>query len=147
MRNVDFWVGLILTGAGGYALFEASGFDAASRVFPMAVASLLLVLGFMLFLNCIIRGTGRPLPLREIGLVLLCVVLVGGWALLLKARLGFALSTFLLQLGLAWLAGERQPLRLVAFAALITVVTYLIFVVVLDVRLPRSILSFIAPGL
>jgi len=46
-----------------------------------------------------------------------------------------------------WLAGLRRPVRSLVLAAAITLVIYCIFVLVLNVHLPSSFLSFIAPGL
>lgn len=146
-RDADFWVGLILICVGGFALYKATGFDASSRVFPAVVSGLLALSGLALLLRCLHAGLARPLPTRELSAIVLCVVLMGGWAAALGAGVGFAVATFALQAGLLWLSGQRDPVRLVLFAALVTAVTYLLFVMVLDVRLPRSYLSFIAPGL
>lgn len=146
-RDADFWIGLILAVVGALALHLALGFDAASRPFPVAVSALLTLSGLGLFLRCLRGGRRRPLPGREIGVVALCALLLALWALALGAGLGFALSTFVLQAALLWLSGQRRPLRLLPLAALITAVTYLLFVVLLEVRLPRSFLSFLAPGL
>jgi hypothetical protein len=146
-RDVDFWIGLILVCVGGFAFYKATGFDASSRVFPMVVSGLLTLCGLALLLRRLRAGLAKPLPARELGATAICVVLVGGWVAALDAGAGFALSTFVLQAGLLWLSGQRDPVRLVLVAALVTVVTYLLFVMVLDVRLPRSFLSFIAPGL
>lgn len=146
-RDVDLWIGLLLILVGGAAFREATGFDAASRTFPLVVSGLLTLSGLGLVLRCLRSGPNRPLPGREIGAVGLCATLLVLWVLALGAGLGFALSTFVLQAGLLWLSGQRNPLRVALLAALITAAAYLLFVMVLDVRLPRSFLSFLAPGL
>lgn len=146
LAEVDLWIGLIISATGSFALYRALGFDAASRNFPLIVAGLLTLSGLVLVLRCLTGGLKNPLKRRELLPIACAIGLLALWILALKHGLGFVISTFLMQLGLFWLAGERRILRAILIAALVSVASYLIFALVLDVRLPRSVLGFIAAG-
>lgn len=147
LGDADFWIGLVLIGTGGAALYQALGFDGASRNFPLIVSGLLAVSGLALLARCLTGKLVNPLKRREILAIAAAIGLIALWIVALKSGLGFVISTFALQLGLLWLAGERRLLRGVLIAALIAVAAYLTFAMLLDVRLPRSFLNFILPGL
>lgn len=147
LRDADFWTGLVLAGAGGVALYQALGFDGASRNFPLIVSGLLTAAGLALLARCLTGKLTNPLKRREMVAIAAAIGLIALWIVALKSGLGFVISTFALQLGLLWLAGERRLLRAALISALIAVAAYLTFAMLLDVRLPRSFLNFILPGL
>jgi len=147
LGDADFWIGLVLIGIGGVALYQALGFDSTSRSFPLIVSGLLTISGLTLLARCLSGRLSNPLKRREMGAVGLAVGLIALWIVALTSGLGFVISTFALQLGLLWLAGERRLLRAALISALIAVAAYLTFAMLLDVRLPRSFLSFILSGL
>lgn len=147
LAEVDLWIGVLLVGAGAFALYQAAGFDNASRNFPLIVAGLLTCSGLVLVLRCLSGGLKTPLKCHELLPIACAIGLLALWITALKYGLGFVISTFLMQLGLFRLAGERRILRAILIAALVSAASYLIFALVLDVRLPRSFLSFIATGL
>jgi len=147
LAQVDLWIGLLLVGTGSFALYQAIGFDSVSRNFPLIVAGLLTLSGLWLLLRCLSGGVLNTLKWRELAPIACAIGLLALWIVALRYGLGFVIPTFLMQLGLFWLAGERRIPRAVLVAALVSLGAYLVFALVLDVRLPRSFLSFIAAGL
>ena len=145
--DTDLWTGIVLTLLGAGAAGLASGFDTVSRPFPLIVSLVLASCGLMIFLRALVSRKGQALPFHDFGIVALAALLIVMWGLALKAGVGFAIATLLFLMAIFWLAGLRRPVRSLVLAAAITLVIYCVFVLVLNVHLPSSFLSFIAPGL
>nr|WP_272213329.1 tripartite tricarboxylate transporter TctB family protein [Marinicella sp. W31]MDC2879278.1 tripartite tricarboxylate transporter TctB family protein [Marinicella sp. W31] len=144
--DTDLWTGIVLTLLGAGAAWLATGFDTASRPFPLIVSLVLASCGLMIFLRALVSGKGQALPFHDFGIVALAAFLIVLWGLALKAGVGFAITTVLFLMAIFRLAGLRRPGRSLGLAVAITLVIYGIFVLVLNVHLPASFLSFIAPG-
>lgn len=147
IADTDVATGAVLTLFGAGAGWMATGFDPTSRNFPLIVSGVLLLCGVAILLRALTVAGTRPLPLQDFGLIGLATGAVILWGLALSARAGFALSTFGLVLAMLWLSGMRQLGRGSVLSALISAVLFVIFVLLLNVHLPPSVLSFIAPGL
>lgn len=146
-RNIDLWTALALIGVAAYAALQALSFDAGSRPFPLVVATVLGLAAVMQLVLSLREDPKAPLGSADLLPAGACIALMAGWATALSMGLGFGLSTFVAQLGFLALAGMRQPVKIAGVALLITAVSYTIFVLLLEVRLPRSMLQAIAPGL
>ena len=132
--------GPVLLVLGSLAAWLATDFDAESRPFPLALGGLVAVSGVGILVQAFVsvrRDTFRPDGQAQ---VLVAVVLMGLWALAFGSGLGFVMPTFGLQLGLLWLSGVRAPLRVTGLAAVITLLAWLLFVFLLDIPLPPSLL-------
>ncbi|MEM7320759.1 MAG: tripartite tricarboxylate transporter TctB family protein [Pseudomonadota bacterium] len=81
----------------------------------------------------------------ENGKLILGIVLIAAWIAALTGGLGFLVPTLLLQVGFMWLTRMRNIRMIVAAALLISVLSYLVFVVFLDVPVD-SILSLWTGG-
>lgn len=145
-RDGDFWLGCVVFILGGWAFIEATGFDARSRVFPLTLSILIAVTGLVLIVRPLLSGPKPSGQYRKLGTMLAAAMVIGLWAMALKLGAGFMLGTLFMQIALLWLAGLRRWSWLVACALLITVLNYALFVVALDIRLPRSVFSFLLPG-
>ncbi|WP_180898172.1 tripartite tricarboxylate transporter TctB family protein [Martelella soudanensis] len=144
--DTELWTGAVLTAFGAGAAWLATGFDATSRPFPLTVALLLSVCGLAIFLRALFSRKHQALPFHDFGIVALGALLIVGWALALKAGAGFLIATTVFLFGIFWLAGLRQTGRVIILSVLIALTNYAIFALLLNVRLPASFLSFIAPG-
>lgn len=139
----DVWVGLSLVAIGGYAAWLASGFDALSRTYPIALSVALVALGALL----VAKGARQRLetvPFRISGhAALVATLTLAVWIVALSAGLGYLLPTFAMQLVFLLLCGVSGYRKITLIAATITIVSYLAFIVGLGVRLPATITPWI----
>ena len=136
----DVSAGALLLVAGAIAARLALGFDAESRMFPLVVALLLAVTGTAIAIHAVLKPGRNAASRHKLGSVIVAVLIVAAWAAAFSAGAGFLLPTFAMQAGLIWLTGLRRPGHVVGIAALITTFAYLLFVSLLDVPLPPSML-------
>jgi hypothetical protein len=73
-------------------------------------------------------------------------MIIAAWAAAFSGGAGFVLPTFLMQVGLLWMAGLRRPAYIAGIAVLVTTLAYLLFVVLLDIPLPQSLLPSVLQG-
>ncbi|WP_417601811.1 tripartite tricarboxylate transporter TctB family protein [Pararhodobacter oceanensis] len=135
----DFWLGLALVILGGIAAWMASGFDAMSRNYPIALSSAVIVLGALL-----VAKSRRPKA--EIAnfaiagpVALIASLTLIAWIVALTYGLGYILPTFVMQAVFMTVCGVRGFGKVALIAAIITGVSYLAFIVGLGVRLPTTI--------
>ena len=131
--------GPLLLVIGIAAAWMASGFDAESRAFPFALGTLLGLAGGGILLQALLASR-RAMRFDGQAQVAAAVLFLALWALAFNAGLGFVVPTFLLQAGLLWIGGIRRPPRLLALAVSITLVAWGLFVGLLDIPLPPSLL-------
>ncbi|MGB5735436.1 MAG: tripartite tricarboxylate transporter TctB family protein, partial [Thiohalocapsa sp.] len=62
------------------------------------------------------------------------------WAALFMGGGGFVLPTFIMQAALLRVGGMRRPAAIVAVSTAVTAAAYLLFVALLDIPLPNSLL-------
>jgi len=137
-RDVSSGVLLLVTGV--FAAYVALDFDAESRMFPLVIAALLAVTGIAIAVHSVIKPGYDEASQRKFGSVVLATLIVAAWAAAFSGGAGFVLPTFAMQVALIWLTGLRRPIYVVGIAALITALAYLLFVSLLDVPLPPSLL-------
>lgn len=147
LNDTDLWTGAVLAVLGGGAAWLATGFDAASRPFPLTVSLVLAACGLVICVRSLLSDRHQALPFHDFGIVALAAVLIVAWGLALKAGAGFVIATVFFLMAVFWLAGLRRLARSFVLSVLIALIIYGIFVLVLNVHLPSSFLSFIAPGL
>ncbi|WP_434291185.1 tripartite tricarboxylate transporter TctB family protein [Celeribacter sp. SCSIO 80788] len=141
----------VVTGAflfllGGGAALMALGFDPSARNFPLIVSVIIALCGASIALRALRGDKHSTLPLHEFGVIAKAVGAIVLWGLALAFGLGFVIATSLLVLAMLWLAGMRRLGHGIILSVGITLVLFALFVVVLNVHLPDSFLSFIAPG-
>lgn len=144
--DIDIWMGAVLIVFGAGSTYLAIDFDSKSRTFPLIISLILTLCGLVIFLRTVFASEHRRVPIHEFGAIALAVAFVVLWGGLLSIGIGFVFATFSLMLGMLWLGGVRSPSRVIMISIAITFVTYGLFVLVLNVRLPTSFLSSIAPG-
>ncbi|WP_323035511.1 tripartite tricarboxylate transporter TctB family protein [Pararhodobacter sp.] len=139
----DVWVGVSLMAIGGYGAWLASGFDALSRTYPIALSVSLIVLGALL----VAKGARQRLetvPFKISGQAALFATLtLAAWIIALTSGLGYLLPTFVMQLVFLLLCGVSGYRKIILIAATITAVSYLAFIVGLGVRLPATLMPWI----
>lgn len=136
---VDAIAGVLLLIFGVAAAWQATGFDAESRSFPLIVSGLVGLAGLAILATAGVRAKGNPVgPEASGGPVALAVLAIVAWILAMTFGAGFVLPTFALQLLLLSITGVRGRLALPATAATITALAYLLFVVVFDIPMPPS---------
>lgn len=109
-------------------------------MFPLVVAILLAVTGTAIAIHAVLKPSPDEAAQHKFASVILAALIVAAWAMAFSAGAGFVVPTFAMQAALIWLTGLRRPIRVVGIAALITTLAYLLFVNLLDVPLPPSLL-------
>lgn len=139
----DIWIGLVLLALGGGAAWMASGFDDASRPYPLALSVLMMILGLVLAGKALL-GRGEDQSFSGQGRVAFPAVMVLAlWILGLSYGLGYIVPTFAMELAFMWLCGVRGLGRAAAYAMLVTLGSYAVFIALLDVRLPAARLPWL----
>ncbi|MBT5218577.1 MAG: hypothetical protein HOM16_03710, partial [Woeseia sp.] len=72
--------------------------------------------------------------------VLLAAAIVTAWAAAFSGGMGFVLPTFVMQASLLWITGVRRPAHIAFIAVLVTALAYMLFVKLLDIPMPTSLL-------
>ena len=143
LRHSDTWIGLALVLVGVMAALKASGFDAPSRGYPMVLGAVLAAFGVVM-IGKVMIGKARhvcfSLPAQA---ALTVAVIVMLWIGALTIGLGYVLPTFAMQFAFLLRCGGRGPGRAAAIAALITGVSYLVFILGLGVRIPEVIVPWL----
>lgn len=132
--------GILLVIAGGAAAFHALTFDADSRMFPLTVAALLAVTGAGIIVNAAGKRESSVNLTSSTWPAVVAAAIIAVWAAAFAGGAGFILPTFLMQSALLYLAGLRRPVYIAGTAALVTTSAYLLFVVLLDIPMPPSLL-------
>lgn len=131
---------MLLLVTGVVAAYFAVDFDTESRMFPLVVAILLVVTGAAIAIHSVLKPNDDEASQHKLGSVIVAALIVAAWAVAFSGGAGFVLPTFAMQVALIWLTGLRRPIHVVGIAALITALAYLLFVSLLDVPLPPSLL-------
>ena len=137
-NDSDTWVGIALIGLGGVAAWMASDFDAYSRSYPLILSLLMFAFGALLVIKVAVgraQHVSFAVPSRA---ALIATIVILLWIFSLSAGLGYLLPTFLMQLAFLVSCGQHSS-KAVIFAAMISGVCYLAFIVGLGVRLPASL--------
>ncbi len=132
--------GFLLAVAGGLASLRALSFDGESQSFPMAVAAALAVTGAAILVHSLLTQRAVASSAEKYTAVLLAAVVVAVWAAAFSGGLGFVLPTFFMQASLLWITGLRRPAHIAFTAVLVTVLAYVLFVKLLDIPMPASLL-------
>jgi hypothetical protein len=143
LSHSDTWLGVVIATFGGVAAYMASGFDAISRTYPLSLGILLMALGLSLIARGL-RPSGRHVSFMatvQVGIPATLVLVL--WIYALSFGLGYLLPTFTMQVTFLAFCGVRSPLRLALIAGLITGVSYAVFAIVLSVRLPETLASWL----
>jgi len=124
----------------GYASYQATGFDGESRFFPIVVAIALTLTGVTLLARAMFVHRAAADTKFNYTSVCIAAIVIAVWAAAFSSGLGFVLPTFFMQALLLWVTGQRRPIRIFLIAASVTALAYGLFVVLLDVPMPASIL-------
>ena len=136
----DVTTGALLFLVGAAAALQARQFDSESQLFPLVIASLLALTGIVIATHSVLKPVALPGLAPKNGSVMLAVIIVAAWAAAFAGGAGFVLPTLAMQASLLWLGGLRRPAYIAGLAMLITALAYLLFVVLLDIPLPPSLL-------
>jgi putative tricarboxylic transport membrane protein len=146
MKKIDLLCALLVVPICLYVFYESGRWPILPDLgspsgIPRGVAVILLGAALTL-LGKALRGRSLTLPGRLEGAdrsrVLWVAVLTGLYLLLLE-RLGFMTTTAPYLFGFSLVLGERRWVRLVLFALVVPVATYLLFDTALNVPLPRGL--------
>jgi len=132
--------GLLLTLIGSLAAYRALSFDGESQFFPLAVAAALAVTGAAILVYSFFIQKAEILFAEKYTAVLLAAAIVAAWAAAFSGGMGFVLPTFVMQVSLLWVTGLRRPTHIVFTAVLVTTLAYVLFVKLLDIPMPISLL-------
>jgi hypothetical protein len=132
--------GALLTVVGGLASFRALSFDGESRFFPLAVALALAVTGTAILVHALLTQRAVASSAEKYTAVLLAAAIVTAWATAFSGGMGFVLPTFVMQASLLWITGVRRPVHIAFIAVLVTALAYMLFVKLLDIPMPASLL-------
>jgi putative tricarboxylic transport membrane protein len=149
MGKGDMVIIFILEGLGIWVIIDSYRLglqtvsDPGSGLFPFLLGVVLCLLGLPGLIGCLKyssnigtfkeeRGIGRGGNLKRLGAATACLV---GYALLLN-KLGYAITTFLFLFGLLWIGYPRRWLFISGFSIVVTILSYLIFDVLLEIPFP-----------
>lgn len=125
---------------GGVAALQARAFDDESRMFPLFVSLLLALTGIAIAAHSVLRPAANRTFAGKGSSVILAVLIFAAWAAAFAGGLGIVAPTFVSQAALLWLGGLRRPAIIVGTAAVVTLLAYLLFIALLDIPLPPSVL-------
>jgi tripartite tricarboxylate transporter TctB family protein len=146
MKKIDILSALAIFPITAYVFYESGQWpilpDMGSPAWiPRGVAVCLLVAASLLLIRAL-RGQSLTLPGRLEGAdrnrVLWAAVLTGLYVIFME-RIGFITATAPYLFGFVLVLGERRWVRLVVFALVVPVMTYLLFDRTLNVPLPRGL--------
>ncbi len=139
MSTSDVWIGLTFAVLGAIAAGIASGFDDASRAYPLGLSLLMSALGVLILINAV-RGLGAQVSFVQPAQVAIpATIITVLWISGLTIGFGYLLPTFFMEVAFLTICGVRGFGRVTVYAALISGVSYLIFFIALDVRFPASL--------
>ena len=159
MSKKDLVVGVLLLGVSAYTAYQASNLPIGrlgspqAGFFPLLLAALLAVLALIILGQSAIKGKNR-----EKNQVKTTFVEPGNWKRVIVTLgtlfafvvffefLGFLISTFLLIAFLLWGSGTRKYSEVALVASLTSLISYLIFIILLKTPLPSGILGTILGG-
>jgi len=135
----DVWLGGALALAGGAAAWDASGFDASSRVYPFTLSAAIALAGVWIGLRpLLMRRRGLPVGStgRVAGGIALVAAVLVAWIVCLDLGVGYLLPTVLASFALLWIAGVRERRRLIVDAVSVAAGVFVLFGVIFATPLP-----------
>ncbi len=153
MRNYNLFSGIFLLALSigaclrAYRLGLGSGASPGPGFIPFAIAALLGLMSIYLCLrgaHQMVKGYKEKEAFKEIGWgkALSVLMLLAGYGAFFNF-IGFPFATFIFMMSLLWLVGS-QKLRLSLVVSLLTVAcSYILFVVLFDLPLPRGSLWYL----
>ena len=138
-----------LVGAFMVPVYEA-GDQVGPRAFPFLVSAIAIVSGAALIAKDL-RAAERPAfswgfsANRGVWLRILAVMALGIVYGLVLDWLGYPIATFFFMIGISELINDGRHLQNIAMAAIFSVVTFVVFSLILNLSLPRGILGDILP--
>lgn len=139
----DTWTGLVLLALGLTAAWLANDFDDASRPYPLALSIIMAILGIIIIARVFLdkgKHTSFALPSKVAASAGTIIIL---WILAITNGFGYLIPTFLMELAFLLVCGFRRLDRAAIVAALISGVSYMVFIIGLGVRLPEPLLSWL----
>ena len=136
----DVAAGVLLTVIGAKAALQARAFDDESRMFPLFVAILLAFTGIAIAAHAVLRPAINRGAVQNVRSAVLAALILAAWAVAFAGGAGFVIPTFLTQAALLWLGGFRRPMIVIGVAAIVTLLAYVLFVALLDIPMPPSLL-------
>lgn len=127
-----FWIGMYIYAAQS----PFAGREGPISYDPLFYPNLLILGGFLLSLIVLIKGLRTKEITSKPGFRAFGVMATAGLYLLLLKQAGFMISSFVLIVVLATFSGYRKPFPLLASAAALTIVTWLVFTQLLQAPLP-----------
>lgn len=140
----DIVTGLVLTAIAAGAYILALPMPGNASVFPKIASSVLALLGVLLVITSAVKMKKdipiheEPLVLRSMIKPLIYVAMILIYVLAIK-HVGFYLSTTIILALYMFVMGIRKPSTLIITVVVVMVLIYLVFTVMLKVRLPKGI--------
>ena len=150
MRRGNLIIALVLEGLGIWVMLDSYGLglqklsDPGPGLLPFLLGGFLCLLSLPIcieYLRKIDRGKeekGGEYPIDFKKLCTATAYLIG--YILLLDILGFLITTFLFLFGLFWIGNPRKWLFVAGFSAGVVALTYIVFVVLLQIHFPAGIL-------
>ena len=146
LSGEDFWVGQFLIVVGLFSWIMANSFDARSQAVPLIISRLLVAVGFIIIIRAVTRCPSKKVDFHNLKTIIPIVLIITSWGVALSLGAGFVIPTFIMQCTILWIAGICNLRRLIPYAFSITAGGYVLFALILNIRFPSSIFSYIAPG-
>jgi len=137
------WIGLILFVFGLAAAWLANDFDDQSRSYPFALSIIMASFGFIIFIRVFFKkekSISFVLPSKVTASAGAIIIL---WILAITHGFGYLIPTFLMELAFLFVCGFNRSIKAILVAAFISGISYLIFIVSLEVRLPEPLLFWL----
>ena len=155
-KREDSIVGIVSVIIGVFVLFVSSSFSERTSLDTMGPGGMPVILAWMMIIIGIIHivgaysvpKTGENFKAKyakefEEAKVIMQITLVCALYILLLDVIGYLIATPLLIIGIMWVVNVRNTKKLLSTSIVTTIVLFLIFGVVLGVRLPMGFLDSI----
>lgn len=140
-RRQDIVLGGVFAAMGLAAAGMAAGYRGASGTYPMALGGTIALLGLLVALRALLRGSPEARALVDHGPRVAITLLAAAAYLALVPLLGFYLASALAILLLPAALGFRRPLYVLTATALFMAIVWLVFSLILEKPLPAAFWS------
>ena len=131
----DCLLSVLCISFGMYIVIEAKDLNFYERIFPLLVGFGIIITALVVLSFALIRKESKRIEKKNYALVLMMIVMLVIYAILIKYA-GYILSTILLCAIILYVLGYKKIKTITIVSLSVTIVTYVLFKIVLNVPLP-----------
>jgi putative tricarboxylic transport membrane protein len=131
----DCLLSVLCISFGMYIVIEAKDLNFYESIFPLLVGFGIIITALVVLSFALIRKESKRIEKKNYALVLMMIVMLVIYAILIKYA-GYILSTILLCAIILYVLGYKKIKTITIVSLSVTIVTYVLFKIVLNVPLP-----------